>query len=74
MTRMYITGGPGSGKTTLAKRISSQLTLPCYEMDLIGWENGVGAERPLVHLSGLRRKIVQFAREPLNVGIYITFA
>jgi len=47
MTRIYIAGGPGSGKTTLANRLSSQFTLPCYEMDLIGWENGVGAERPL---------------------------
>lgn len=47
MTRIYIAGGPGSGKTTLAKRISSSLTIPFYEMDLIGWENGVGAPRPL---------------------------
>lgn len=47
MTRIYITGGAGSGKTTLAKRISHQLNIPCYEMDCIGWENGVGAERPL---------------------------
>jgi shikimate kinase len=47
MTRIYITGGPGSGKTTLAKRISHQLNIPCFEMDLIGWENGVGVERPL---------------------------
>ena len=47
MTRLYITGGPGSGKTTLAQRISHRLTIPCYELDLVGWENGVGAERPV---------------------------
>lgn len=47
MTRLYITGGPGSGKTTLAKRISHRLTIPCYELDLVGWENGMGAERPV---------------------------
>ena len=46
MTRLFITGGPGSGKTTLAKRLSAQLSLPGYELDLIGWENGVGLERP----------------------------
>ena len=46
ITRIYILGGPGSGKTTLANRISYQLTIPCYELDLIGWEKGVGAERP----------------------------
>lgn len=45
MTRIYIIGGPGSGKTTLAKRVAQQLTLPCYEMDQIGWENGFGAFR-----------------------------
>ncbi len=47
MTRIYITGGPGSGKTTLAKRISRQFNIHCYEMDFTGWENGFGAERPL---------------------------
>jgi adenylate kinase family enzyme len=47
MTRIYITGGPGSGKSTLAKDISHLLDIPCYELDLIGWENGVGADRPL---------------------------
>src|SRR5258708_16621339 len=47
MTAIYIVGGRGSGKTTLANRLSSQFALPCYEMDLIGWENGVGAQRPL---------------------------
>lgn len=47
MTRIYILGGPGSGKTTLTKRISNRLNIPSYELDLIGWENGAGAERPL---------------------------
>lgn len=45
--RVYIIGGPGSGKTTLAQRISHRFKIPCYELDLVGWENGVGAERPL---------------------------
>ena len=35
MTRIYILGGPGSGKTTLAKRLSDRLNVPCYELDLI---------------------------------------
>ncbi|GAC1368562.1 MAG: hypothetical protein NVS2B12_37150 [Ktedonobacteraceae bacterium] len=47
MTRVFIIGGPGSGKTTLARRLSEQLNIPFYEMDLIGWENGVGRERPM---------------------------
>jgi shikimate kinase len=45
--RIYIVGGPGSGKTTLAKWLSQQLSHPFYEMDVIGWENGHGAARPL---------------------------
>ena len=46
MTRLFITGGPGSGKTMLARRLSAQLAVPRYEMDFIGWENGAGPERP----------------------------
>jgi len=45
--RVYIVGGPGSGKTTLARRLADELTLPFYEMDVVGWENGSGPQRPL---------------------------
>lgn len=45
--RIYIVGGPGSGKTTLARRLADEVALPFYEMDVIGWENGSGAQRPL---------------------------
>lgn len=44
--RIFIIGGAGSGKTTLGRRISQHFDIPFYEMDLVGWENGVGAERP----------------------------
>jgi hypothetical protein len=60
LTRIYILGGPGSGKTTLAKRLSNHLHIPCYELDLVGWENGVGAERPLeVRLHEVRTMAMQ---------------
>ncbi|HJT56150.1 MAG TPA: AAA family ATPase [Ktedonobacteraceae bacterium] len=45
--RLQIVGGPGSGKTTLARRIAAHCRIPFYELDTIGWEGGVGAERPL---------------------------
>ncbi len=47
MTRIFIIGGTGSGKTTLGRRLARQLNIPFYEMDLVGWENGAGAERPM---------------------------
>lgn len=60
MSRIYITGGPGSGKTTLAKNLSHQLTIPFCEMDLIGWENGVGVERSLeVRLHDVHEIVIQ---------------
>jgi shikimate kinase len=45
MTRIFIIGGAGSGKTTLGRRISQHFDIPFYEMDLVGWENGSGPER-----------------------------
>jgi hypothetical protein len=45
--RIHIIGGAGSGKTTLAQKLSSRLDIPYYEMDVIGWEGGFGAERSL---------------------------
>ncbi|MBO0777871.1 MAG: hypothetical protein J2P37_03500 [Ktedonobacteraceae bacterium] len=45
--RIQLGGGPGSGKTTLAKRIAVHLNVPYYDMDAIGWESGNGALRPL---------------------------
>lgn len=36
--RIHIIGSVGSGKTTLAKMLSAQLHIPCYELDNVVWE------------------------------------
>lgn len=33
--KIYIVGAPGSGKTTLAKKLSEEKNIPYYELDLI---------------------------------------
>ncbi|HOP65776.1 MAG TPA: DNA topology modulation protein FlaR [Bacilli bacterium] len=43
MPKIYILGSVGSGKTTLAKKLSLQLGIPFYELDNVVWE---------FHLSG----------------------
>lgn len=60
MTRIHIIGGPGSGKTTLARRLATRLDVPFYELDVIGWEGGAGAARPLeVRLADVSRIAAQ---------------
>ena len=44
MTKVHILGGPGSGKTTLAQSIASQLDIPHYDLDQLGLKYGPQAE------------------------------
>jgi adenylate kinase family enzyme len=41
MLKIYILGGPGSGKTTLAGALSSRFHIPHYELDKLGEKNGM---------------------------------
>lgn len=45
--RIYIVGAAGSGKTTLAKRLAPILHATAYEMDVLSYEGGFGAQYPL---------------------------
>lgn len=38
MKRIHIIGSVGSGKTTLARRLSAELGLPFYELDNVVWK------------------------------------
>jgi MoxR-like ATPase len=45
--RIHIVGGPGSGKTTLARTLAATLDVPAYDLDNVGYEQGAGAKVPL---------------------------
>ena len=57
--RIHIIGMAGSGKTTLARQIAACLNAPCYELDVVGYENGSGAKRPLKQRQADIQKIVE---------------
>ncbi len=40
MAKVHILGGPGSGKTTLARALAAQFTMPHYDLDILGQHNG----------------------------------
>lgn len=47
MQRIHVIGGPGSGKTTLARRLAMRGGIQLHELDTIGYEHVAGAKRPL---------------------------
>lgn len=68
--RIQIIGGPGTGKTTLARQVAAHLKAPCYELDEIGYEGGAGAARLLeVRLADVRQVVVQPAW--VSEGIFL---
>lgn len=40
MNRILVTGNAGSGKSTVARRISALLGIPCYSLDNVVWQSG----------------------------------
>ena len=47
--KIHIIGGPGSGKTWLAEKLSEELGVPHYDLDDLQWDNqsdSYGVKRP----------------------------
>ena len=73
MPKIYISGGPGSGKTTYAKKISQELGIPHFDLDDIKWINQinyVNKERPKEERLSLRDKILTENDNWVIEGIY----
>ena len=68
--RVHIVGGPGSGKTTLAARLSRHLGVPVYDLDTVAYEAGAGAKRVL---DARRLDAERSAQAPgwITEGIYL---
>lgn len=70
MQRIHIVGAAGSGKTTLARQLSTRLAAPWYELDVVGYENGAGRKRTLAERQvDLRRITCQ--RRWVTEGIFL---
>lgn len=59
--KIYIIGPVGSGKTTLAKKISKKNNLPFYELDKIIWDDEKGIKRSPKYLKKEIKKITKKA-------------
>jgi hypothetical protein len=70
MQRIYVIGGPGSGKTTLARRLAAQGSLALYELDAIGYDGGAGPKRPL---SSKLAEVSRIAAQPAWIaeGVFL---
>lgn len=63
--RIHIVGGPGSGKTTLSRRLGERLGLPVIELDAIRERDGLGDDfRPLAPLAQRRAEVAAIAGQP----------
>lgn len=59
--KIHIIGGPGSGKTYLAEKLSKDLSLPHFDLDDVMWDNksqNYGVKRDLSERDALFRQIL----------------
>lgn len=72
--RIYVTGGPGVGKTTLTNRLAEATGYPIFELDWVLWSNNDEGKRGLAadHVE----KIGEIAAQPAWIadGSFVGFA
>ena len=60
--KIHIIGGPGSGKTFLAEKLSAQLGIPHYDLDALQWDSTAlryGTKRDAQERDALLRELLQ---------------
>ena len=69
--KIHIIGGPGSGKTTLAKQLSARLGIPHYDLDDLQWDAaaGYGAKRNAAERDAMLAAILQ-TDDWITEGVY----
>ena len=72
--RVYITGGPGAGKSTLAKTLAESTGFQVYELDALLWTRSSTGERISQH--GRIEIVSDIASKPTWIadGIYVGWA
>lgn len=69
--KLFIFGGPGSGKTTMAKKISSEFNLPFFELDKLLYKkvNNVNQKTEEKERLKLIKKFI-YQKEWITEGVY----
>ncbi len=73
--KIHILGGPGSGKTRLAEKLSGQLGIPHYDLDDLQWDNrsgGYGTKRDPGERDRLLGEILQ-RDDWITEGVYFAW-